>query len=389
MISGFAGSLGGIINGLLLYEVTGSKEWMGALWLLYFLPSLLLQGMSAPFLNYVKKEKLLKHSQSIRSAAYLLPLIGALCGTDYGTISGLVLLQCLLGIMQPIYGSLAFSILPDICEEQELIRANGLLDGTMRLMNFIAPGVTSLLLLVSPLHLMYILSSILFFFSYLSLSNIPPTATKSVALWSKKFWWDELKAGYYTFFQFPRLVKLTLLSSLVQFAVGATMVVSVPFILSELHGETWEYATFSGSFPVGYTLGLLLLTKLPNNKYVMYSGLIGGGCSFIMLFFVASIPFAWLAELVGGILFPLFNAQSAALFQREAPRERLSQLSSVRLLFLRVTMPLGILFASTSFFGSSTRFTYLIIGTIIVIPGMYAVLSSLLVPQKDSLKKTV
>ncbi|WP_226793197.1 hypothetical protein [Bacillus sp. B1-b2] len=60
IISEFGGAAGGIVNGLLLYEVTGSKEWMGALWIIYFLPSLVLQGISSPFLNHVLKEKMLK-----------------------------------------------------------------------------------------------------------------------------------------------------------------------------------------------------------------------------------------------------------------------------------------------------------------------------------------
>jgi hypothetical protein len=392
IISVFAGSAGGIINGLLLYEITGSKEWMGALWLVYFIPSLILQGISAPFLNHVIKEKLLKNLQLIRSAAYLLPLIGYLSGTDAGTIAGLVILQCILGLMQPIYASLAFSILPDICDEEELVQANSLLDGTLRLMSFIAPGVTSLLLLISPLHGIYLLSSMMFLFSYLSLSKITHTATKKAAVWSKKFWWDEFKAGYKTFFQFPQLVRLTILSSLVQFAVGATMVLNVPFIRSELNGEAWEYAIFSGSFPVGYALGTILLTKLPQNNKVMYIGLVGGGLSFVLLYFVPSITLAWICELIGGMLFPLFNAQSAAIFQREAPRERSSQLSSVRLLFLRVTMPLGILFASSTFLGISTRLSYLTIGIIIVLPGLFYFISTLIskntVLPENNLRKT-
>lgn len=103
----------------------------------------------------------------------------------------------------------------------------------------------------------------------------------------------------------------------------------------------------------------------------MYLGLIGGGLSFVLLFLVNSIPIAWMCELFGGMLFPLFNAQSAAIFQREAPRDRLTQLSAVRLLFLRVTMPLGILFASSSFLELSTRQIYAIVGMTIVLPGLF------------------
>ena len=61
IVSELGGAAGGIVNGLLLYELTGSKEWMGILWLIYFIPSLILQCISSPFLNYMVKERLLRN----------------------------------------------------------------------------------------------------------------------------------------------------------------------------------------------------------------------------------------------------------------------------------------------------------------------------------------
>lgn len=377
IVSEFGGAAGAIINGLLLYELTGSREWMGILWLVYFIPSLVLQGISSPFLNHVIKEKVLKNIQLIRSGTYLLPLVGFWIGTDTGTIIGLVVLQCILGLLQPIFASLSFSLLPEICTDEELADANGLLDGTLRLMGFLAPGVTSLLLLLVPMQWIYSISALLFFISFLALSRIPQSSKKKAAVWTKKFWWSELKEGYRSFFSYPQLLRLTLLSSTVQFAVGATLVLSVPFIRGELGGENWEYGIFKGAFPIGYVLGMLLLTKLPKSSQTMYVGLIGGGFSFVLLYFVHSVPLAWMCELMGGILFPLFNAQSAAIFQREAPRDRLAQLSAVRLFFLRVTMPLGILFASLPFLTVDIRHVYIGIGSLIILPGLYYLIASL------------
>ncbi|MFJ7729646.1 MFS transporter [Neobacillus sp. NPDC097160] len=386
IVSEFGGSAGGIINGLLLYELTGSKEWMGVLWLIYFIPSLILQGISAPFLNHVVKEKMLRNIQLIRGGAYILPLVGYLIGTDVGTIFGLVVLQCLLGLMQPIYASLSFSLLPEICKREELVEANGLLDGTIRLMSFIAPGSTSLLLLVSPMHFIYGFSSAMFIVSYIALSRIPQSSKEKVATWTKKFWWAEIKEGYKIFFKYRHLLRLTILSSIVQFAVGATMVINIPFIRGDLGGHYWEYAIFSGAFPVGYAIGTVLLLKLSKTYKTMYFGLVGGGLSFVLLFFVHAVPIAWICELTGGLLFPLFNSQSAAIFQRDAPRDRLAQLSAVRLLFLRITMPLGILFASTSLLDLSTRQIYLIVGTGIILPGFFYLFTSLSKIQSSSMK---
>lgn len=111
IVSEFGGAAGGIINGLLLYELTGSKEWMATIWLVYFVPSLLLQSISAPFINHVVKEKVLRNIQLIRAGAYLLPLSGYLIGSDIGIMAGLVLLQCVQGLLQPIYSSLSFSLI--------------------------------------------------------------------------------------------------------------------------------------------------------------------------------------------------------------------------------------------------------------------------------------
>lgn len=96
MISNLRGA-GGIINGLPLFESTGSKEWMGALWLVYFIPSLVPQGISAPYLNQVNKGKALKIIQLVRMGGYLLPLAGWLFQSHTSMIAGLVILQCDLG----------------------------------------------------------------------------------------------------------------------------------------------------------------------------------------------------------------------------------------------------------------------------------------------------
>ncbi|MDM5337485.1 MFS transporter [Fictibacillus enclensis] len=388
MISEFGGAAGGIINGLLLFESTGSKEWMGALWLVYFIPSLVLQGISAPYLNQVNKGKALKIIQLVRMGGYLLPLAGWLFQSHTSMIAGLVILQCSLGLLQPVYASLSFSILPELCEERELAEANGLLDGTMRIMSFLAPGAVSLLLLAFPLPVLYALSSALFFLSFFALSAIQSQSITKAAIWTKKFWWSEMKAGYHSFFQQPQLLKLTLLSSSVQFPVGASLVLSVPFIRGELGGERWEYAVFSGAFPVGYAIGSLLLSRLPKNPVVMYTGLAGGGLSFLLLFLVDHVWLAWGCELFGGLVFPLFNAQSSALFQQEAKRDRLAQLSAVRLLMMRAAMPLGILFASTGYLHLTTRQSFAVAGTVIFIPGLYFLFTSIRAEQEVAKRKT-
>lgn len=369
IVSELGGAAGGIINGLLLYELTGSKQWMALLWIVYFIPSLMFQLISSPLLNNVAKEQVLCHIQLLRALTYMLPFCCFLFDSTKWLIGSLILLQCVLGLLLPIYASLSFAILPVICEQEKLIEANGLLDGTLRLMSFLAPGTVALLLIAIPLPFLYIASAILFLLSYSALLKLPSSTSQAKKRWSMSSWWRELKEGFQTFFQIRRLVHLTILSSSVQFAVGATLVLSVPFIRGELQGDTWQYAFFTSAFPIGYVLGTLLLSQIPKNTVTMYIGVIGGGLSFMLLTFVPSISLAIMCEIFGGLIFPLFNAQNAALFQRYAPAERLPQLSAVRLLLFRITMPIGIGFASLNIL--SLRQMYFFVGCSIICTAFY------------------
>jgi hypothetical protein len=193
-----------------------------------------------------------------------------------------------------------------------------------------------------------------------------------------------MRKGYRLFFQYRTLVKLTFLSSTVHFAVGATLVLNIPFICGTLNGQAWEYGIFAGAFPIGYVIGTILLKRIPKTNHSLYVGLIGGGISFILLFFVQTIPLAWICELFGGIAFPVFNVQSVAIFQKEAPKDRLVQLSSVRLLFMRAMMPLGILFASSSLFSLTIRQNYFIIGILIVLPASLLLFLSFRIQSNSS-----
>lgn len=186
LISEFGGSIGGIINGLLLYELTGSKEWMATMWLCYFLPSLFIQSLSVPFLNNINKEKMLFVIQLFRSAVYLLPLLGSIVGINNITIVVLVILQCTIGILQPIYASISFALIPIYCEDNKLVSANSSLDATIRLMSFIAPGIASFFLLVFPLHFLYLLTTLLFLLSAFTIHQLPSTTTRSSVNKNKK-----------------------------------------------------------------------------------------------------------------------------------------------------------------------------------------------------------
>ncbi|MET1194009.1 MFS transporter, partial [Bacillus licheniformis] len=104
----------------------------------------------------------------------------------------------------------------------------------------------------------------------------------------------------------------------------------------------------------------------------MLSGLLMGGLSFLLLGFVEFIPFAILCEFLGGVCFPFFNVHQTTIYQKTIPTHLMGQIFSVRLFLIRVTMPLGVLFAGQVVDLSGTRLLYMVIGSLIIIPALFA-----------------
>lgn len=372
-VSELGGAIGALCNSLLLYELTGSKSAMGTLWLTYFIPSLILQLFIGPFIDRISRKYIMLCSQILRGIVFFLPALLMFLGQI--EIWSLFVIQVVLGILQPLYVPAASSLLPTIVQQDRLTQANAWIDGTMRTMSFLAPTLGGLIIAYIGTVSTYIVVGILFLISAGSLSYLHEPSVVNPN--KKTTWLKQIISGYQYFFKQRPLIWLGFFTSLVQFSVGVTMVINVPYIIEEFKGASFSYGLFMGSFPLGYAVGSFLVGKWRNKwslRYIMLSGLFMGGLSFFLLGFVTSFPLAVLCEIFGGICFPFFNIHQTSLFQKIVPSQLMGQIFSVRLFLIRATMPLGILFATQMVEMSGIRFLYIMIGSFILIPALCGIL---------------
>ncbi|PFP52053.1 MFS transporter [Priestia megaterium] len=370
-ISELGGAIGALCNSLWLYELTGSKSAMGTLWLTYFIPSLLVQLFIGPMIDRVSRKHVMLSSQVIRSMVFFLPVI--LMFSGHMEIWSLFVIQAILGILQPLYVPAASALLPTIAAENQLTQMNAWMDGTVRTMSFLAPTIGGIVAAYLGTSSTYIVVGMLFLLSTISLFYLKEPMLKQQE--QKMPWLKQVLVGYRYFFKQKQLIWLGFFTSLVQFSVGVTMVINVPYVLEELKGTSFTYGLFMGGFPLGYVVGSFLVGKWGSKgvrRYMMLSGLLMGGLSFLLLGFVEFIPFAILCEFIGGVCFPFFNVHQTTIYQKSIPTHLMGQIFSVRLFLIRVTMPLGVLFAGQVVDLSGTRLLYMVIGSLIIIPALFA-----------------
>ncbi|GGP12138.1 MFS transporter [Oceanobacillus neutriphilus] len=370
-ISELGGAFGTFCNSILIYQLTGSKLALGSMWLLYFIPSLVLQLFIGPFIDRWSRKWILIFSQMARGFIFLVPLFALL--TDSLLPWHIYLVQIIVGLITPLYVPANQAITPSIVAKNQLEAANAYLEGTARLMTFTAPflggivieylGVLPTVVLVSTLLL---LSGFTLFFIQES-----RTPQKTRASWLKEF-----TEGLTYFFKKRVIVWLGIFLGFVQFGVGVTMVTTLPYITEELSGSYAEYGYFMAGFPVGFILGSILVGKLKykSRRRLMLGALFTGGITFVFLFINTSVLLGILAEVTGGIAMAVFGIHNTTICQKIIPNHLMGKIFSVRLLIIRCMMPLGVLAGGFLSEVWGVRPLYLMIGMLISTTSLLGIL---------------
>ncbi|MEC2128874.1 MFS transporter [Brevibacillus centrosporus] len=346
-ISTLGGSFSTLASSWLAYQITGSVATMGNMLLIYFLPSLFMQLVIGPYIDRWNRRKVMVYSQWARGLVSLAPLLLLL--NEQQVIWPLYLVSLVNGLIQPLYVPSSMAFLPTLVSKEQITSANACLDGTSRLMMVIGPPVGGFVVSAIGGEFTLVLVSIAYGFSGMLLFTCKTEHDVAIISTKKDSWSAQFIEGFDFFRQRPTLLWLGIFLSFVQFALGVTSVLNLPFVVNELHGKSFQYGLFIAGYPLGYFFGSLIAGRqkeLKKRRLVMIGSLLFGGSTFVALAFTHNIWIAVTIELLAGVAGPFFHVHSNSFFQKIVPNNLLGRVLSVRLLIIRTAMPLGILLGS-------------------------------------------
>ncbi|GIO18507.1 MFS transporter [Oceanobacillus oncorhynchi subsp. incaldanensis] len=370
-ISELGGAFGTFCNSILIYQLTGSTLALGSMWLLYFIPSLVLQLFIGPFIDRWSRKWILIFSQMARGFVFLVPLFAL--WTDSLLPWHVYFVQIIIGLITPLYVPANQAITPSIVAKGQLETANAYLEGTARLMTFTAPFLGGVVIEYLGVLPTMVLVSTLLLLSGFTLLFIQETRIqqKTRAPWIKEF-----TEGITYFFRKRVIVWLGIFLGFVQFGVGVTMVTTLPYITEELSGSYAAYGYFMAGFPVGFILGSILVGKIKykSRRKLMLGALFIGGLTFVFLFFNTSILLGILTEVIGGVAMAVFAIHNTTICQKIIPHHLMGKIFSVRLLIILCMMPLGVLAGGYLSDMWGVRPLYLLIGMVISTTSLLGIL---------------
>jgi len=367
-VSELGGAFGTFCNALLIYELTGSTMALGSMWLLYFLPSLAMQLIIGPYIDKWSRKVIMIIALWSRGFIFLIPLIGYMM--DELVPWHVYAVQLIVGLITPLYVPANQAILPMVVHKEDLPTANAYVDGMVRLMTFMAPIVAGLVIEYVGIQATLITICLLLFISGCFILRVQEDR-KPVAI--RTTWLAQFKEGISYFFKQRTIVWLGVFLAFVQFGVGVTMVINLPYITDELNGNSAIYGYFMAGFPLGYVIGTLLVGKLTfeSRRMLMLGALVIGGLTYVNLGITSSLIFAITTEVVAGIVMAIFNVHNLTICQQTVPNHLMGKVASVRLLIIRGMMPLGVLAGGSLSVLWGIRPLYILIGLIIITVALF------------------
>jgi MFS family permease len=338
-VSGLGHTFAGFIISWLVFEMTGSKVAMGAIWIALMVPTIITQIVAGPYLDRWDRRMVMIVSEWMRAVVFLLPAI--LFPLGLLEVWHLYIVAIVIGIAEPLFRPSSMAYVAEILPKERLMKGNSILEGTMQTLMLFGPALGGMM--VTLLGSGFVLTTLVV---ALSIGGILlfmiPRGEKKVT--KEQSWIKQFKEGIGFFKLYPVLFWVGMMMMVINFTSGASQPMFLPFITEELGGTAFQYGLFTSAFSAGMVLGSLWSGSRPepkNRRKVMLRALMINGALLFSLGWVNMYILAILIVLGKGFCAITFNINNTTFYQKRVPDHVRGRVFTVRMLMAQAGIPVG------------------------------------------------
>ncbi|MDP4162735.1 MAG: MFS transporter [Bacillota bacterium] len=332
----------GIIGNLEFLQTHVQSDFLKSL----LLASGLLVGVAfGPYagklIDQMSKKTVMMTSGFTRALSVVFMLLAIHTDSVWWMLVFLIILQ----VSAAFYFPALQAAIPLVVSEQDLLVLNGVYMNVTTLSRIIGTAVAGILLVIMPLHMMYVLSLVAYIALFIFTSFLKIEEKKNVPSQKAK---ESKAAGFKEVFPIIRslpIVGMTLIMILIPllFIGGFNLLV---MDISELQHSTaikgWIYTTEGTAFMAGAFIVKKISVKIsPYTILFTFSFVIG--LAQMLLYFANHATFTILAFFIFGFSVGCFFPTAATIFQTKVPKEYHGRFFSFRNMLDRITFQVVLL----------------------------------------------
>ncbi|HEV8459140.1 MAG TPA: MFS transporter [Gaiellaceae bacterium] len=346
---------------------TGSPYWVSALFLVTFLPSVVVGLVAGPLIDRLSRKRLIVASDLVRLAVFVaLPFVH-----EPLTI---VTLAAVNGIANSFFRPAVLAGVPNLVPGEDLARGTSLLQASDWVATAIGPVIGGALAATAGVSVVYWINAATFLFSALLLVRIPARFLQSEQGITRGHWRD-LKEGLHAFRRSRALLTVLVAFGIAMVAVGLVNVSEIFLATRSLGSGAFGYGLLWTATGIGLVVGSLSTSTLLAHRdvsrvypvaFVIWAfGALGAAVS----------PNIWIAALAmvlsgfgNGLAFPM----TVLIVQQNTTDRLRGRVFTVVISAHNAVLGIGMILAGELTAAVGARWTYVVASALTAIGGLTA-----------------
>jgi MFS family permease len=230
-----------------VHDRTDSGLWVGAVLVVEFLPTIAVGLLLGPLLDRLERRSLMIAADALRVGVFVaLPF-----APNPATVVGLA---AVAGLATGFFRPAVYAGIPNLVPDDELPRANALLQTVENVSWAVGPLVGGVLTAAAGPSTPYAINAASFLASMLLLVRIPPRLLQSERALSRGHWRD-LRDGFRAALTSPSMRAVLVAWGIASFAIGGSNVATIFLAKDSLSGGDLGYGLLYGATGAGLVLG--------------------------------------------------------------------------------------------------------------------------------------
>jgi MFS family permease len=290
---------------------TNSGPWVAAVVIVEFFPTIIVGLLLGPLLDRLERRSLMIAADAVR--------IGVFVALPFAPSAGWVVgLAAVAGLATGFFRPAVYAGIPNLVPDEELPRANALLQGVENLSWALGPLLGGVLTAAAGPSLAYGINAASFLVSILLVVRIPPRALQSERALSRGHWRD-LADGFSATFRSPSMRAVLVAWGIASVAMGAANAVEIFLAKHTFSAGDLGFGLLYSAMGIGLVIGSLVSAGLLVRSGVART--YGGSLGVMAVGYLAAAvsPNVWVAScfvLVTGVGNGVAVACNALLVQR-------------------------------------------------------------------------
>ncbi|MDA3846696.1 MAG: MFS transporter [Vallitaleaceae bacterium] len=362
MQSKFVSQLGSVLQtfALSLYVLNtyDSATLFASVLMIGMIPRILLGPIAGVFVDWFDRKKIIILLDVANGA--IVALVAILYFTT-GTLPLWAIYSLVLGLslINLMFAPAISTVIPTIMSDEELFDANTIDQFIMTIANILAPIIAGIFMGLTGIGIILAFNSLSFFISAVTESfiKIPKLNLQHEKL-SYQVFKEDFMDGLRFFLNIKVLLKLMIMSLVLNFALSPIYSVAVPYILKKVYFVTDIHFGMFESIVVGASIIAMLVAGWASKHYTIEKIIrIDIGLQPILVGFIALISTTWFINMFTGYAIPfasmilitciiiiiitIGNIAIHTMFQKIVPKEKLGRIGTVVGTISAGAMPLG------------------------------------------------